>query len=298
MEWSEFARNLQRHGAYRTCPNPRHFGRSRLLLHSDLWFYVRLILVIASGRLSVWRGTFDALGWHIRAVRILKLIESAGGVVDISGVHHVTEAQEPFVFAANHMSMMETMLLPGAILLPFVRLTTVIKESLLRYPLFGPIMRYVGGITVGRTQPRDDLQHVLEQGVRALREGTSVLLFPQSTRTRHFAPSDFNSLGVKLARRAGIPLVPVALKTDFQGINRIRWIRDLGPLDRRQTIHFQFGAPMAIEGTGRKQHEHIVGWIAAQLRAWGVDVRGDLPTTRRAINLAEPHDTAGPNGKE
>jgi 1-acyl-sn-glycerol-3-phosphate acyltransferase len=173
------------------------------------------------------------------------------------------------------MSMMETMLLPGAILLPFCRPTTVVKESLIRYPLFGRIMRELGPITVGRKSPRDDLKEVLEKGTAALGLGTSVVLFPQATRSTYFAPADFNSLGAKLAKRSGAPLIPVALKTDFQGVSRIRAMRDLGPLDRSQTIHFAFGPPMPVQSNGREEHEKTVAFITERLRAWGTEIRGD-----------------------
>ncbi|MDI6775542.1 MAG: lysophospholipid acyltransferase family protein [Verrucomicrobiota bacterium] len=275
MKHRELQTTLQETGAYTTRPDRKVFWLDRLFGWSDFWFYLRQTLIFFSGNLSARRGDFGREGWYVRACQILELIENVGGRIEISGVNHMLALQEPAVFTANHMSMMETMLLPGAIILPFRSLTTVVKESLTRYPLFGRIMRDLDPITVGRRTPREDLRAVLEKGTRSLQRGVSVILFPQSTRAAYFAPAEFNSLGAKLAKRAGAPLIPVALKTDFQGVGRIRAIRDFGPLDRSKPIYFKFGPPLRVQGDGHETHEQVVAFIADQLREWGVEIRGD-----------------------
>ena len=42
----------------------------------------------------------------------------------------------------------------------------------------------------------------------------SVLIFPQTTRELFFDPKKFNTLGIKLAKRAKVPVIPIAVKTD------------------------------------------------------------------------------------
>jgi 1-acyl-sn-glycerol-3-phosphate acyltransferase len=101
------------------------------------------------------------------------------------------------------------------------------------------------------------------------------VIFPQSTRTVGFDPAAFNSLGVKLAARAGVRVLPVALQTNFQ-TNGGR-IKDIGPLDRFQPVRFRFGEPMAVSGNGRDAHQACVRFITATLREWGVDANPDAP---------------------
>ena len=93
-------------------------------------------------------------------------------------------------------------------------MTFVIKESLKRYPLFKHVMLARKPIVVTRTDPRADLQTVLEQGKDCIERGLSVIIFPQTTRTVDFQRKRFNSIAVKLARRANVPVVPIALRTD------------------------------------------------------------------------------------
>jgi len=48
----------------------------------------------------------------------------------------------------------------------------------------------------------------------------SVLIFPQTTRDLRFDPNKFNTLGIKLAKRAKVPVIPVAVKTDAWGMGK------------------------------------------------------------------------------
>ena len=100
-----------------------------------------------------------------------------------------------------------------------------------------------------------------------IRKGYSVGIFPQATRSATFNPASFNSLGVKLARRAGVPVVPVALKTDFQGNGR--FIKDMGPVDPRKTIFVEFGKPLEVKGSDSETHRTILEFIVNNLKKWG-----------------------------
>ena len=82
--------------------------------------------------------------------------------------------------------------------------------------------------------------------------------------------AEFNSLGTKLAARAGVPIVPVAIKTDYW--RNGKWIKDLGPLDRKQPVNISFGTPIEAVNNERKAQESIVGYITSRLEAWGVEV--------------------------
>jgi 1-acyl-sn-glycerol-3-phosphate acyltransferase len=168
------------------------------------------------------------------------------------------------------MSTLETFVLP-VILAPLRPVTFVVKGSLVRYPVFGPVMRSRDPIVVERTNPRADLKTVLDGGAERLARGVSVIVFPQTTRTPLFDPAEFNTIGVKLARRAGVPVVPLALKTDAWGNGRL--IKEWGRIDPSRSIHFAFGPPRDITTRGGDEHEDIVRYIAAHLTAWGGTVK-------------------------
>ena len=180
-------------------------------------------------------------------------------------MENITRSPGSVLFISNHMSTLETMILPS-IIGPHKELTFVVKESLVKHPLFGDVMKSRNPIVVGRTDPRKDLEAVINGGVKRLQNGISIVIFPQSTRSVEFKPEEFNSLGVKLAKKAGVDVVPIALKTDFWCNGKL--IRELGPMDHTKHIHIKFGEPMRITGTGKEENQRIIDFIKSSLEEW------------------------------
>ncbi|MCB2204649.1 1-acyl-sn-glycerol-3-phosphate acyltransferase [bacterium] len=235
------------------------------VLPSTLAVYLNVVRVVFSSAHYAKRGKYDARRWGNSSLDIFNGLERGGCRFEITGMEHVSALDGPVVFAGNHMSTLETVILPGLIN-PVRPCTFVIKPSLMEYPVFRHVMRSRNPIVVSRDNPRQDLVTVLEEGAKRIAEGISIVLFPQTTRTVNFDPSQFNTLGVKLAKKAGVPVVPVALKTDAWANGKR--LKEFGPIDPSKTIHFTFGAPMEITGNGREQHEAIVAFITEHLDRW------------------------------
>jgi 1-acyl-sn-glycerol-3-phosphate acyltransferase len=270
MEIDAFYETMRKTGGYETPANlPRSFF-NRLFGKRPVWYYQKIFRVVVSGYRIGRRGEFDNRQWAEHSVKVITAVEDCGGRINISGVNNVLACSGPKVFVSNHMSMAETFIFPS-LLLFFGPLSTVVKESLVNYPVFGVIMRAVDPIVVGRHDARSDLKEVLNKGLEMLHKGRSVLIFPQSTRNTDFDIASFNSLGAKLAARAGVPIVPVAIKTDYHGIGRR--IRDCGPTDMSKTAYFKFGPPIHADGNGREAHEKVIAFMMENLRLLGVNIR-------------------------
>jgi len=237
----------------------------KILTNNRLYFIYKYGQVVLRTRKQAIAGKYDDEAWADSSYLIMKLIERAGGKFHITGMENIAESPEPVLFIGNHMSTLETMVLP-VIIAPRRRVTFVVKESLVRHPLFGDVMRSRDPIVVGRTDPRKDLEAVLNGGMELLSRGISVIIFPQSTRTVIFRPEDFNSLGVKLARKAGVKVVPFALRTDFWGQGRI--FRGLGRLDSSKHIYFRFGKPFEVKDSGKEENQSIIDFIRTSLDEW------------------------------
>ena len=211
------------------------------------------------------RGRYGDREWSVTSYEVLQSLESVGVEFEVSGVEHIRGLQSPCVFVGNHMSMCETIVLPS-IIQPVRPVTFVVKQSLLEYPLFRHIIRSRDPIAVSRENPREDLKEMMNGGDERLRQGISIVVFPQTTRSDTFEPSQFNSIGVKLALRANVPVIPIALKTDAWG-NGKRF-KDLGPIDPAKKVQIAFGEPLSIEQRGARQHQEIVSYIEAKLSQW------------------------------
>jgi 1-acyl-sn-glycerol-3-phosphate acyltransferase len=269
MNIDQYLHILRTEFGYQSQSRPRFLFKYLPGLLSPV-YYIRLLYVLFHASLSARRGSLDNAKWAMYSHWILRVVESVGGNVNISGLESVSDQQGPVVYIGNHMSLAETLILPG-IALAFNRVNFVIKEELRHYPVFGPIFRALGLIAVSRKNPREDFKVVLREGHKFISNGGSVIIFPQATRSVEFDVQAFNTLGVKLASRAGVPVVPVAIKTDFHGNGK--WIKDMGPINPQKTLYFKFGNPLPASGKSREVHEQVVEFITQNLCAWGGKVK-------------------------
>ncbi|MCK4762520.1 MAG: 1-acyl-sn-glycerol-3-phosphate acyltransferase [Candidatus Aminicenantes bacterium] len=261
--------------SYDTPPGtPRYWG-DRLLLGSRWGFFVPFIWdIILGSRKQAVKGLYDDEAWVKTCFKVLRYIEKCGGRFHIKGIDNIRKSPDsPLVVVGNHMSSLETAVFP-AIIASIRPVTYVVKESLVKQRVFGPIMRSRDPVVVGRKNPREDLVKVLKEGREILQGGRSLIIFPQSTRNVEFDPSKFNTLGVKLAQRAGVKVLPVAIKTDFWGNNKIEAIKDFGPLSRDKPIYMTFGEPMEIKGNGKEEHRRIIDFITSHLKEWDSPIAG------------------------
>ncbi len=247
---------------YRTDP-----ARMSLLekMFPSLAFYFRAFLIVLRASSKAKRGHYETGDWSKSSLAILRALEHVGVDIEITGVGSFSLLEGPCVFIANHMSTLETFVLP-TIIAPIKDVTFVVKQSLVEYPIFKHVMRSRNPITVGRQNPRDDLKAVLEGGVERLKAGRSIVIFPQTTRTPVFDPDAFNTIGIKLAKKAGVPAVPIALKTDAWGTGK--FLKDYGRIVPSKRVRFAFGTPLTVRGRGTEEHDEIIRFIIGKLREW------------------------------
>ncbi|MCI7644173.1 MAG: 1-acyl-sn-glycerol-3-phosphate acyltransferase [Lentisphaeria bacterium] len=239
----------------------------RLVLGCRINFYWRNFMIFKKTGALGRQGKLDRFSEVFYSNQNIKIVESCGGKFHLSGLNNVHNLHgEPVVIIGNHMSLLETAIM-HAIIGPDLKFTFVIKEALLRVPYFGDIMRSMEAIPVGRDNPREDLRTVLNRGKELLQQGRSIIIFPQSTRSEIFEPDKFNSIGVKLAKSAGVRVLPMALKTDF--LENGKYLRDIGRVRRDRPICFAFGEPLTVEGNGKETQEKIIEFILANLTRWG-----------------------------
>jgi len=243
---------------------------SELLFLGTRWSpYFQFFGVMFRERALALRGLYDDEAWAESSLEILERLEGCGARFSISGLSRLSSFEGPAVIVSNHMSTLETLILPGLVA-PRKPCTFVVKVELLHGPIWGPIMRSRDPIAVTRKDARRDLETVLGEGRRLLSSGRSVVVFPQATRRDVFSRAEFNSIGAKLASRAGVPLLPVAVKTDYWGNSPL--FRGFGPVRRDRRVHIEFGEPMPVSGRGKAEHEASVDFIESRLRAWGAPI--------------------------
>jgi len=248
---------------YRT-PERKIGALSRLF--PSLSFYLKVMSIVWHDSRQVRRGSYDSAAWHDGSVKTIKALEMSGCRFEATGMEHLKGIDRPCIFIGNHMSSLETFALPALIMPHGLDLAYVVKSSLLKFPVFRDLVTVRDPVVVDRTNPREDLKVVMEEGARRLEQGRSLIIFPQHTRSVDFDPKKFNSIGIKLAKRTGAVVVPVALLTWAWSTGKM--IKDFGPIIPSRTVHFAFGEPMEITGNGQEEQKRVVNFIQGKLEKW------------------------------
>lgn len=126
--------------------------------------------------------------------------------IDIRGAEHVPTTGGA-VLAVNHISYLD-FILAGYGAHPAKRLVRFMaKEEIFRNKIAGPLMRGMKHISVDRSAGKESY----EKALAALRSGEVVGIFPEGTTGRSYVVNTVKSGAIRLARAAGVPLIPMAL---------------------------------------------------------------------------------------
>ncbi len=146
----------------------------------------------------------------------------AGVRLRVEGVEHLPGGDQPVIFAGNHQSNFDILCYFAGLRLQF---RWMAKQELFRIPLFGLAMRRCGYISIDRRDRRKAMKSMLA-AAEQIRNGTSVVIFPEGTRSEDGHLQEFKKGGFLIALKAQVPIVPVAISGSRNVLPRDRfWIR-------------------------------------------------------------------------
>lgn len=131
----------------------------------------------------------------------------AGVRLEIIGEEHLLTSG-PVIYMANHQSNFDILALFAGLPVQFRWLA---KKELFRVPLFGFAMHRTGYIPIDRSD-RQKAKDGMAVAVRRINEGTSVVIFPEGTRSPDCELLPFKRGGFLLALQAQVPVMPVAIR--------------------------------------------------------------------------------------
>ena len=149
-------------------------------------------------------------------------------------------ADGTFVYMSNHQSHMDIPVLYASV--PARTLRMVAKKELFRIPLWSRALRVAGMIEVDRQEQSKAIAS-LDGAVAQLQRGVSIWIAPEGTRSRTGQLGRLKKGGFHLAKKANVPILPVAL-------NGTHAILPPGTTKTRSgcAVRVVFGDPIAVEG--------------------------------------------------
>jgi 1-acyl-sn-glycerol-3-phosphate acyltransferase len=167
--------------------------------------------------------------------------------VTVEGVRPV-EDHAPRIYLTNHQSAFDVFVLLAS--LP-VHFKFILKEELMKIPLFGATMRSAGYIGIARDDARSALKS-MHQAADKIRKGASVVIFPEGTRSvdgriQAFMPGAFH-----LALRSGCDIVPITIDGSYR-------IMSKGSLRiSKVACTMKIGRPIPVKGYAKKEMGRLV----------------------------------------
>jgi len=147
---------------------------------------------------------------------IADLVTSVAGVnIVVKGEEHLW-THRPAIFLINHQSNMDMFIASKLIRKD---ITGIAKKELKNYPIIGQLMQASGVIFIDRKN-REKAIEAMRPAVDALKSGTSIVIFPEGTRSYSYELGPFKKGAFHLAMQAGVPLIPMILKNAHDALPR------------------------------------------------------------------------------
>jgi len=122
------------------------------------------------------------------------------------------DPEKPYIFVSNHASMFD---IPTVVVALRGNVNIVFKKELTRVPVWGWALRYGHFIMIDRTNPRDAMASI-ERAAESIKNGSSVILYAEGTRTEDGRLQPFKRGAFSLAMKAGVEVVPMILNGTFK----------------------------------------------------------------------------------
>jgi 1-acyl-sn-glycerol-3-phosphate acyltransferase len=183
------------------------------------------------------------------------LLALSGVRVTVTGIERI-DADRSYIFMANHQSNFDIPVLLGHLPVQFRWLA---KAELFRIPIFGRAMRGAGYISIDRSD-RAAAFASLQQAAEKIRQGVSILIFPEGTRSLDGSLKAFKKGGFVTAIGAGVPIVPVAVRGTYDIMPKH------GMLIRPRPVAVDIGEPIPTQGLGLDSKEALMEVVRNAIR--------------------------------
>lgn len=217
-----------------------------------IYFVTVLILLIPVWCIEWIIGKFDPKAkdvsslWLIRNIVFRPILWIIGAHITVYGRENIPD-DRPVVYMSNHRSMLDCI-----VLYPLFKglCGVVAKIEVKKIPFVKYWMDNLHCLYFDRSDMREGLKMILT-GIKHLKNGISVCIMPEGTRSHTDEMLPFKEGSMKLATKSGCPIIPVAITGSADLFeNHKPWF---GPSD----ITVTFGKPIDVKALSRDQQKNL-----------------------------------------
>ncbi|WP_232616792.1 lysophospholipid acyltransferase family protein [Treponema primitia] len=161
------------------------------------------------GRLG-FKQTMDYLAYKMAQGWAHVILAFTGCKLTVTGRENIPR-KDGFCLVGNHNSIFDIVLLLATVGRPF---GFIAKKELAVIPLLNLWILLLGGLFIDRKNIRKAIG-TINEGIRRIKAGGAMIIFPEGTRGKGRGLLPFKSGSLKLATKAGAPMVPLAITGSY-----------------------------------------------------------------------------------
>lgn len=189
-------------------------------------------------------GIKEATDYAGKSIRLWAkfTIDIIGINIEVKGKENIPEG--PCVFVGNHTSILDIPIILDSV---DRQVGFISKKEVLKIPVLGYWLPRGKCIALDRENPRDAVR-VISEGVINLKDGYSMMIFPEGTRSLDGKPLPFKKGSLKLATRAKVPIVPVTIDAAFTSFEKDKMFKP-------STVKLTFGKAIITENLLKEEEK-------------------------------------------
>ncbi|MBW2117993.1 MAG: 1-acyl-sn-glycerol-3-phosphate acyltransferase [Deltaproteobacteria bacterium] len=225
------------------------------------FLYLNTFVAICTIIFCLWALLLSLFGASGSKTHFLVAVPWAKVILKVCGITVRPKGQErvdplvPRIYMTNHQSYFDIFALLAYVPVGF---KFILKQELMRLPFLGPAMRRAGYIGIERKDPREAIKS-MNEAAEKIRAGSSVVMFPEGTRSVDGRLLPFKKGGFKLALKSGCDIVPVSISNSYRIVPK-------GSLKiNKGVFHICIGDPIPVKGYNRKSLTQLMERVRADM---------------------------------
>ena len=167
--------------------------------------------------------------------------------VSVKGLSQINPARS-YIYMSNHQSNFDIPVLLAHLPVQFRWLA---KAELFKIPIFSRAMRGAGYVRIDRFNRESAIQSIKEAAAK-MKDGVSVMIFPEGTRSHDGSIRPFKKGGFVMAVDTGVPIVPVILQGTLPIMDKNSWRINAGE------VSLQIEKPIDTTGYTRETKDELI----------------------------------------